>query len=500
MSIKEQDQGYGSEPEPEPEPEPQPQPQPKTLVRRDIWELEQEQAWHPITRAFAEAVRVMQSRPEANPTSWAYQAAVHGTEVNPDEFRNQCQHNSWFFVSWHRMYLYWFEQIIRSIVQTLDSVDQQTKDTWALPFWNYDRGAPTNSLPPAFRDRQTPDGQSNPLFVRQRDPRINAGGGMPDGPTGVTNATAALAEEQYSGPADAGILAGFGGPQTGWHHFDESGFSTPGALEQQPHNLVHGQVGGRGGFMSGFDTAPLDPVFWLHHCNVDRLWEVWIRQPNRQNPTQAAWTTDEVFKFHNAQEGEESQTSSNVVDTAKDLGYTYAGLTPLGQPEGGFAVSGPAEPMPSRPAELVGATDEPLQLTGDPVATQLSLSAPSSAFAAEAAEPSRVYLNVEGIQGDENPGTSYAVYVNIPDDDPATDDSHHVGHVAFFGIEKASSPDSEHQGGLRYVFDITDLYRRLKGRGAWDDNAVVRVTFKPVRVEMPPDADASFAAEEQAEP
>jgi hypothetical protein len=30
-----------------------------------------------------------------------------------------------------------------------------------------------------------------------------------------------------------------------------------------------------GGFMGAFNSAGLDPLFWLHHCNIDRLWEVW---------------------------------------------------------------------------------------------------------------------------------------------------------------------------------------------------------------------------------
>ena len=28
--------------------------------------------------------------------------------------------------------------------------------------------------------------------------------------------------------------------------------------------------------MGSFYTAGLDPLFWLHHANIDRLWEVWL--------------------------------------------------------------------------------------------------------------------------------------------------------------------------------------------------------------------------------
>jgi tyrosinase len=42
-------------------------------------------------------------------------------------------------------------------------------------------------------------------------------------------------------------------------------------LEIPLHNLVHRWVGGNMLDMS----SPNDPVFWLHHCNLDRLWAVW---------------------------------------------------------------------------------------------------------------------------------------------------------------------------------------------------------------------------------
>jgi tyrosinase len=37
------------------------------------------------------------------------------------------------------------------------------------------------------------------------------------------------------------------------------------------HNQVHNLV--RGDMISG--TSPNDPIFWLHHCNVDRIWAAW---------------------------------------------------------------------------------------------------------------------------------------------------------------------------------------------------------------------------------
>ena len=44
-------------------------------------------------------------------------------------------------------------------------------------------------------------------------------------------------------------------------------------LEINLHNTVHRWVGGNMLDMS----SPNDPIFWLHHCNIDRLWGEWQR-------------------------------------------------------------------------------------------------------------------------------------------------------------------------------------------------------------------------------
>lgn len=44
-------------------------------------------------------------------------------------------------------------------------------------------------------------------------------------------------------------------------------------LERRLHNQVHAMIGGQ--MTTG--SSPNDPVFFLHHCNVDRLWALWQR-------------------------------------------------------------------------------------------------------------------------------------------------------------------------------------------------------------------------------
>lgn len=45
---------------------------------------------------------------------------------------------------------------------------------------------------------------------------------------------------------------------------------------ENPHNICHTSVGGKGGSMSNVTSASHDPIFWLHHCNIDRYFYNWV--------------------------------------------------------------------------------------------------------------------------------------------------------------------------------------------------------------------------------
>jgi hypothetical protein len=44
---------------------------------------------------------------------------------------------------------------------------------------------------------------------------------------------------------------------------------------ETPHNSLHDIIGGKNGNMSNIDIAAFDPIFWLHHCNMDRHYYTW---------------------------------------------------------------------------------------------------------------------------------------------------------------------------------------------------------------------------------
>src|SRR6516225_462217 len=111
--------------------------------RRDVWKLDE---WDPILLWYAKAIGTMQTRAMQDPTSWRYQAAIHDYVAGADplaqagdvlpsngdqnRFWQQCQHGSWFFLSWHRMYLFYFEQIVTAAIVQLGG-----PANWALPYW-----------------------------------------------------------------------------------------------------------------------------------------------------------------------------------------------------------------------------------------------------------------------------------------------------------------------------------------------------------------------------
>jgi tyrosinase len=438
-------------------------------VRRNIWTLP---SGDRTVEEYAQAVAIMKGRPAQDPTSWAYQAAMHGTHAHPVQpLWNGCQHGTWFFLAWHRLFIYYFEQIVReAVVQAGGSAD------WSLPFWDYGAGGQQATLPAAFR-QPTVNGSPNPLFEPRRASGINAGLALSPA---VASATRALRARRFVGTSQ------FGGGVTGVAQFSNS----TGQVENQPHNVVHDAVGG-GGLMSDPDAAAGDPIFWVHHANIDRLWFIW-NSPRHLEPTDPRWT-GQKFSFFDANGQRVTKTPADVIDIASQLGYTYevapparAAGPPAPTPED--AVSGP-EPPEAEP-ELVGASETPVRLVGAPtsVALQIDPQSHEAALAATGATaPQRILLSVEDIEAEQNPGTVYGIYVNLPADASAdVAESHHAGNVSFFGVERARNPrGDEHAHSLRVVHDITELTQSLAGQGEWDGRHV-EITFRPLGL-IPPD-------------
>jgi hypothetical protein len=97
----------------------------------------------------------------------------------------------------------------------------------------------------------------------------------------------------------------------------------------------------QGGWMIDPGCAALEPIFWLHHANIDRLWNAWIALGGgRANPTDSSWSS-QSFSFYDERGGLVPVTWSDVIDTAAQLDYVYDDHAPAEQ---SVPVSLPPEP------------------------------------------------------------------------------------------------------------------------------------------------------------
>jgi hypothetical protein len=498
----------------------------QVAVRRNVWSLDPTEAFaSEITLNYARAVGVMQRREPGDPTSWTYQANVHGSydPVPPGAAWNQCQHGTWFFLSWHRMYLYFFEQIVR------DAIAEAGGDPtgWALPYWNYSDGPqpPVNTLPLAFRAPELPDGAANPLYLPHplrndgTDPRVPLDAGINDGgelPAFYLDYRQAFGYPNFAYPPAPD--PGFGGPRTGFSH----GGATHGALEQQPHDVIHVLVGGvpagdcQTGWMSDPDCAARDPIFWLHHSNIDRLWKRWLDVDGHADPVQDAWL-NRSFRFYDpARRDIRAMTSSEVLDTVEQLGYGYEDDPPAAaRPIRRVAPRERPAAAAASGRRVLGSTG-PLAVAGRPVRAAGDLAGEAAEVAAkvgaaEAVAP-HVNLNLEGVDRDPDSALLFEVYLNLPAEAPPDPRSpYYVGHFAFFGhtahghappeeeVEQPGRPEPEaheHRGNT-FTFDITALVDQQRARRIWSDTGFAVTAVPGGR--RGPQGPASVAAAAEAE-
>jgi tyrosinase len=176
----------------------------------------------PLFQVFLDTVTTMKANTNADdPASWTYWVNVH---------KNFCPHKVAYFLAWHRGFLYRLEAQLRKVSGNASLV---------IPYWDY---CSEPLMPAAFTD------STSPLYISNR-----AG-------TDVTNA---LSLNPF-----ADTIINF---QRGLTYAFEP------TLESLPHNPVHNLIGGP---MGSVTISPVDPIFWVHHANIDRLWCAWVNAGN----------------------------------------------------------------------------------------------------------------------------------------------------------------------------------------------------------------------------
>lgn len=392
-------------------------------------------------KVYAEGVRLMTERSKhdrMDPIGWTYQSRMHGNpqalprKPSEPEDWSECQHGSWFFLPWHRMYLLQLERIIRSLTGEPD---------WALPYWDYPN-ANKLEIPAAFLAKKSA------LF---------------DGSRNLRPLSKPIADETWQ--RSGTFVALGGGERRDPVHRGEA----QGSLESNPHNQVHGRVGGD---MAGFQS-PLDPLFWIHHCNVDRLWEVWNRDFGGVNPSDPTWLNTS-FEFPDP-EGRKRWRVEDV-KSVEAAGYSYDNLpaAPAAAPQVRMLGEVPTPPRKDDEFELLGATT-----SGGSVADRVQISAVPRALERRrsllAAEPGAdvaatqlpLFLKLEnaGIHsGDAS--SMWNVYVRAG----SGGERHLAGTIAPFGLAGLTQ-----SGGRQTItIDISHLSDELMG------GEPVEVTFEPV--------------------
>ncbi|MBC8026050.1 MAG: tyrosinase family protein [Steroidobacteraceae bacterium] len=381
----------------------------------------------PILVGYRKAITAMKALPLEDPCSWGYQAAIHGTTVTPALTAwNSCHTNANYFWSWHRMYLYWFERIVRKHSGMYD---------WALPYWDWANPA-QRQLPPAFRV------VGSALYDASRIATMNDGTGMIS--TGLgTSVTMAYTHLNFF-TAQSGING--------------------------PHGSVHGAISGN---MCCFQSAAQDPIFWTHHSNVDRQWNLWLAQGGgRTNPlSDAAWKNTQ-FTFFDECCHQVTMTGCQVLRAAKQLSYIYEEepaqveqYCPRVWNPGIFEIAVIAQFR--RPPFWLTKQSTIFPLYGDDV--------DGKTLGARLAELARTpgqtaVLQLKGVEAKMQPGASWEVYVGPVGLTPDPRGPHFVGVLGMFagGLPK---PDHYHTGEFVYPID--------KAVSASGDPSKLQVLFVP---------------------
>ena len=261
---------------------------PPNVLRKSVAELTPAEVTR-LRLAYQKLRELTVSDPN-DPRGWMQQAHVHcwmcggnGGDI----------HGSWTFLPWHRAYLYFHERILGKLVN--DS-------SFRLPYWSWD-DANYRNLPLIYRPAKV-GSAGNSLYDAKRSDAAVRGASLP-----------ASIFPARQNPMNSANFAAFGG-----------GIDSGGSLEFGPHGAIHmwaGTAGDPYADMGNLSLAAQDPLFYAHHCNIDRLWAEFVRL----NPVAHANPTDPEFLTRSFQFFDENKQLVNikvqdVLDPAA-LGFSY---------------------------------------------------------------------------------------------------------------------------------------------------------------------------------
>lgn len=420
------------------------------LVRRDVMDLPETDRFF---TDYAKAVKEMHARSDR--ASWPAQAMIHA---------DSCEHGNVQFFHWHRQYLRAFERICAALSGNPD---------FALPYWNWSKNS--GKIPAPFFDIPELN------VTHWNDPGNYFGAKW-----GPVNSIATRFLDKTFGLMDVD-----GGP---FHINALNNFLQLGdigdfldAIENGPHSGAHVIVGAHVDEVWGHmhdGLSPLDPIFWLHHCMVDRMWALWQAREGNVTPDPAA-TYNGHFVDSN---GTPTNANSTEAMTTSGLGYRYDDLPipedmappPLSNRIlGGDTVAilgGIATVLRSRERITFGSSTEAQRvMVGTPTSTTLAVADLGEHVKTLAGlrqqglelTSNRIVAILSDVVDAEAEGIYVDVFVNCPYLSPLLSytDPHFAGTFAFFGKPSAHGSHESREGGRRLVVDLTEPMVKLAAQG-----------------------------------
>jgi hypothetical protein len=434
-----------------------------------------------MLKTYNRAIKVMRERPAGHPTSWTFQWYTHAVQgdsdkpaqmnmiyADDDQYRsmaqamwNTCQGHHGVpegFATWHRAYVLFFEHIVREAAGT---------DEFTLPYWPYELQE-QRAIPAQFR-MQCADDYCH-LYIGNRlsnqTPTINDGGSV----------------EISGGVLDFKCL-------------QEAKFCKfSGILDSRPHGQIHDGVGDNHN-MSAVEWAARDPVFWVHHSQVDRIWASWNAAGGR-NPTDPSFLSTQYI-FARPDGTAVVITNEDMLDITA-LGYDYQTLIPtdpIPPIEGPIAALCPDKNKHLASEQNVNAS---INLGAAPVTVNVNVTETSDgldggqvmrSLAVKSAETgSSIYLSFTGMMAQTTVGTSLNVYLGLPAGaTPSPDSPYYAGVLHYFNHTHRHGINHSVENSRPYLINVTDIVRRIQRLELiTSDVSVTMVPSKPHAVRGAP--------------
>lgn len=250
----------------------------------------------PDLSTYRDFVGLMQKKDQSQRVSWLGFSLPHGQYRGPYKY---CPHGDWYFLPWHRAYMMMYENAARTLTGN---------DDFAIPYWDWTE---QRTMPEAFADPMY-KGKANPLYVPNRN-RID----LPDSLVGPK-----VMQEIYSET----VFEVFGTSRNpDQDDLDPKwvvrGGGVQGTLEATPHNNIHNDIG----VYMPTAGSPRDPIFMMHHGNIDRIWANW-NALGRQNSDDPLWLNMPFDDNFIAADGSLYSSIVNQLLSTEKLGYTYDNL------------------------------------------------------------------------------------------------------------------------------------------------------------------------------